>query len=266
MSSGTCLLLTSTIQVEHREFLRANGRIDTQQRLSDYCNAMKAWLTEQQSIRDFVFVDNSGFPLDAIKDVVDRYASPQQRIELHSFRTTGYSAANGRSFGELNIVQRALEQSTLMQQSSCFAKATGRVFVANVDRIMATVASDYDVVGRLSHNLTWMETVFVLFRTTFFSQHLLPYALDNVDDQSGKHIERVLASACLHRIAEGSRWYPFPSEPRLRGVRGLDSQPYPSGRVRAWAIDAFSRGYYRAVDVASTRAQLHPMDRWTRRD
>jgi hypothetical protein len=137
------------------------------------------------------------------------------------------------------------------------------VFIPNVDKIVRAIASDCDIVGRLSHNLTWLETVFVLFRKELFRRRLLPFALERVDDQARQHVERVLASACLHGIADGARWYPFPAEPRIRGLRGLDSRPYPSGTLRARVIDLFAWGHNRALDTASSATTPHPLSRWT---
>ena len=262
MADNTCLLLTSTIHVEHQQFLGRGGRVNTDVRLRDYVTALESWITKQDGIRDIVFVDNSGYPLDALQHVVDRNAAAGKRVELHSFRTTDYSAIRGRSFGELDIMRTALEQSALMQNATRFAKVTGRVFVPNIDAIMSQVATDFDVVGRLSHNLTWLETVFVLFRKELFAERLLPFALEHVNDQSGHHIERVLASACLHSIADGARWYPFPAEPRILGVRGVDGRKYSANAIRARIIDAFAWGHHRALDVATNAATPHPIDRW----
>ena len=263
MADGVCLVLTSTIQVDHPEFLRPGGRLDTHQRLGDYTAALEAWITRQDTLRDIVFVDNSGHPLDALQQVVDRHAGAGKRVELISFRTEGYSATRGRSFGELDILREALRCSALLAEADVFAKATGRVFVPNVDAIIRAIAPDCDIVGRLSHNLTWLETVFVLFRKDLFARQLLPFALERVDDQARQHVERVLASACLHGIADGARWYPFPAEPRILGVRGLDNRPYPSGALRARAMDLFAWGHHRALDTASSAATPHPLCRWT---
>jgi hypothetical protein len=262
MAGNVCLVLTSTIQVDHPEFLRPNGRLDTRQRLDDYRTALESWITRQDSLCDIVFVDNSGYPLDALQAVVDRHAAAGKRVELISFRTEGYSPSRGRSFGELDILRTALNRSTLLAGSDVFAKVTGRVFIPNVDAIIRAVASDCDIVGRLTSNLTWLDTVFVLFRKELFAQRLLPYALKHVDSQKRQFIEHALASECLRSIADGARWYPFPAEPRICGLRGLDSQPYPSGLLRARAIDLFAWGHHRATDTSSSIAKPHPLSRW----
>jgi hypothetical protein len=261
MAGRLCLLLTATIRVDHPQFLRAGGRVDTRQRLEDYASALERWITGQRAIQDIVVVENSGHPLDALQAVVDRHDGTGKRVELLSFQTTGYSASKGRSFGELDIIDTALRRSALLRGASHLAKVTGRVFVPNVDRIVAGLADDFDVVGRLSHNLTWLDTVFVLFRAELLARRLLPFALAHVDDRAGQQIERVLARACLQAIADGCRWYPFPAEPRLRGIRGIDGRPYPAGALRARVIDFFARGHHRALDVVSSSATPHPLDR-----
>jgi len=265
MADELCLLLTSTIQVENPEFLQEGGRHDASLRLQDYSTALHAWITKQHSVRKIVLVDNSGHPLDALQAIADRHVSSGKRVELISCPTTGYTAARGRSFGELDIMDTALRRSVLLNESVAFAKVTGRVFVPNFDAIVSAVAPDFDIVGRLSHNLTWLDTVFALFRRDVFARRLLPFALEHVNDATRNHVERVLASACLHGIADGCRWYPFPAEPRLLGVRARDNRPYPSGMLRARAIDLFAWGHNRALDVATGAATPHPMDRWTAR-
>lgn len=263
MADGLCLLLTATIQVDHPEFLRAGGRTDTRVRLHDYVAALRSWITSQSSVRDIVLVDNSGHALDALQEVVEQNRSCGKRVELISSRTTGYSATRGRSFGELDIMATALARSELLREATGFAKVTGRVFIPNFDAIVTAVASDFDVVGRLSHNLTWLDTVFVLFRKEPFAQRLLPFALEHVDDRARRCVERVLASACLHAIADGGRWYPFAVEPRVRGVRALDNRAYAASALRARAIDFFAWGHHRALDVATSSATPHPLDRFT---
>jgi hypothetical protein len=263
MADGLCLLLTSTIQVDHPEFLRPGGRLDPRLRLQDYSAALEYWITAQRSVRDIVFVDNSGHPLDALQAVADRHTSAGKRIELISFRTEGYSPVRGRSYGELDIMRTALARSALLKGAARFAKVTGRVCIPNFDAIVGAAAPDFDIVGRLSQNLTWLETVLVLFRTDLFAERLLPYALAHVDDRARRPIERVLASACLQSIADGHRWYPFAESARIRGVRGIDNVPYPGGLLRARAIDMFARGHDRALDNVSNSATPHPLDQWT---
>ena len=113
MSAEVCLLLTGTIHVEHSEFLRPSGRIDTKTREADYVAALTRWITSQSSVRDIVFVENSGHPLDALHAVVDHHTDNGKRVELLSFRTTGYTSERGRSFGELDIIDTALRRSRL---------------------------------------------------------------------------------------------------------------------------------------------------------
>lgn len=263
MADRVCLLLTSTIQVHHAEFLRPHGRLDAGVRLRDYATALEFWLTAQRSMRDIVFVDNSGHPLDALQAVVDRHRPAGTRVELLSFRTEGYSAVRGRSYGELDIMRAALERSALLREATHVAKVTGRVRIPNIDAIVGAAAPGFDIIGRLSQNLTWLETVLVLFRTGLCAERLLPEALAQVDDEARRPIERVLAGACLRAIADGCRWYPFARTPRIRGVRGIDNVPYRDGALRARAIDVVARGYYRAEDTVSGGSTLHPLDRWT---
>jgi hypothetical protein len=265
MTREICLLLTATVRVANSEMLRPTGRSDTDLRRNDYASALVDWLTRQSAVSHIVFVDNSGYPLDSLHEIADRHRTTGKKVEFVSFRTTGYTEARGRSFGELDILDKALERSVLLRGAEHFAKVNGRVFVPNFDRIVAGLAPDFDIVGRLAHNLTWLDTVLVLFRTSVFAERLLPYALQHVDDSTCDYIERVLARGALRCIADGLRWYPFPAEPLVRGIRALDGKPYADGKLRAKLIDAFAWGHHRATDTSRGRSRPHPQDRWPAR-
>lgn len=257
-----CLILSATIEVAHPEFLRPHGRRETGQRLADYRHALRAWLTRQQRLRRIVLVDNSGYPLGALAEVVARHGGGKQ-VELISCRTEGYSPARGRSYGELDLLRQASARSRLLAEASHIIKANGRVFVPNIERLLARLPEDFDVVGSLRHNLTWLETALVLFRKELFFERILPRALEQVDDSRRLYIERVLAQQVLRCVADERRWYPFPCEPRLQGVYALDNRPYPGGWLRNRVIDAFAWGYHRARDISAHRGRPHPQERWS---
>jgi hypothetical protein len=231
--------------------------------MADSVLALGSWLTKQNSISQIVLIDNSGHPLDELQQVADSLADKQQQVEFLSFKTQGYSRAKGRSFGELDILRHGISNSTLMGNCTHFTKANARVFVPNFDKILTRLPTDFDVVGNLSHNLTWLETILVFFRKSLFRDRLLPSAIDAVDDSRFRYIERVLAQETLRCIADDYRWYPLPREPLFQGVRGLDGQPYPGNRSRAALIDFFEWGFHRARDTTQTRKQPHAQDRWT---
>lgn len=259
-----CLVLTSTLEVANPGYLRPHGRHETRERIRDTVVALGAWATRQRSLRRVVLVDNSGYPLDEIRAVVDASAAAGMEIELLSFRTSGYSAERGRSFGELDIMREALARSRLLADSTHFVKCNARIFVRNVDRLVAATPDDFDVVGRLSHNLTWLATTFVMFRTAVFAKRILPYAAEHLNDLTCNYLERVYAKAVLHGIADDLRWYPFVCEPDLRGYRGLDGEPYDQGLLRRATTDLVIRGYHRAFDHSAGGAHEHPQARWAR--
>lgn len=261
--SRLCLLLTSSITVDHPEFLRKTGRLDAGERLSDSLSALRWWLTRQDSVKDIIFIDNSGHPLDELRDLAEGQRDKDRRVEFLSFKTQGYSRARGRSFGELDILSHGLEHSSLLKTCTHFAKVNSRVFVPNFDALVKRLPTDFDIVGTLSHNLTWLDTVLVFFRTAVFADHILPEALRQVDDSRRLYLERVMAKQTLRCIADDYRWYPFPREPLLHGVRGLDSRPYPKSRLRAALVDLFGWGFNRARDTSRNRQVPHAQDRWS---
>ncbi len=254
------LILSASIEVADPAFLRPEGRGDTATRLGDYRAALEAWLTRQHSLRELVFVDNSGHPLDALRELAARH--PGKRVEWISCRTEGYSKARGRSYGELDLLRQAWQKSELLRGASHVAKVNGRLFVRNIDRLCRALPEDFDAVGSLQHNLTWLATTFFLARPKLLFERLLPRAIERVDDTRRLYIERVLAQELLRAIADDRRWYPFPCEPDIEGVCAHDNRPYPGGWLRGRLIDLFAWGYHRARDVSFRRGQAHPQARW----
>ncbi len=260
MTVKPCLVLTSTIKVDYPEFLKPTGRHQLELRRGDTEKALVRWVTRQQAIRDIVVVDNSGYPLDGLEALVDRHNTGNKRVEFISFRTDRYNENNGRSIGELDIFEKALDQSALLRDAGHVAISIARIFISNVDDIMSRMPADFDIVGRLSHNLTWFDSKFAVFRKDIFKGRILPYALQHVDEAAGNYIERVYAKATLRCISDDRRWYPFACEPLYDGICGNDNRPYPNGRLRAKIIDWFSRGYYRAFDISSHSHRAHPLE------
>lgn len=263
MELRPCLVLTSTLKVDHPEFLRPTGRHQLEVRKNDTEKAFLNWMTRQQLIKDIVLVDNSGYSLDWLKKLYDQHNDGDKRAEFISYKTNRYSDINGRAIGELDILEKALEQSTLLAKADHFVLSIGRVFIPNSDEIISNVSLDSDIVSRLSHNLTWMESKFAIFRKQIFADRILPYAIENVNESNRIYIERVYAQATLHCIASDLKWYPLCCEPRIQGFRGLDSQAYLSNWFRAKMIDFFTWGYNRAHDVSSGLHCEHSMTRWS---
>jgi hypothetical protein len=257
-----CLLLASSLTVADPRFLRANGRHSPEQRLADTATALNFWLTRQTAYTNLVFVDNSGDDLGALRAKLP--AAPGREVEFLSFQTSGYDDRLGRSFGELDIMRHALAHSKIVAAHTHLAKVNARLHVANADALAAAMPEDFDVVGRLSHNLTWLATTFVAFRRSVFEERILPYALTHVDDYARNHIERVYAKATLQAISLDLRWYPFPVEPQIIGRRGLDNGRYGANPLRRGLIDIAIRGYHRAFDQTADRSREHPQANWSK--
>lgn len=258
-AKDACIVLTATIEAHDPSMLRPWGRKDTAQRLEDYKRALVRWLTEQGAVSNLVFAENSGYPLDELEEIVSRHRNSGKRVHFVSHQTTGYTRARGRSYGELDLLAHA---RPAVERYEHIVKVNGRVFIANFDELFSRLAADADVVGALRHNLTWLDTTFVVFRTQFFFDEILPAAVEAVNDEARDYIERVLAKGVLRGVAADRRWYPFPCEPRIAGRRALDNERYPSNLLRARLIDAFAWGFYRAFDTTSGRNRSHSLDRW----
>lgn len=256
-----CLILTSCIKVADPNFLRVYGRHDSGLRLQDTLKALNYWLNKQKAVDKLVFVDNSSYDLTPLQELASK-SNHKKQIEFISFQTIGYTKEKGRSFGELDIMKKALNTSHLLKTTSHFAKVNARIIVDNSDRILMAMRNDFDIIGRLSHNLTWFSTVFFAFHTKVFAHKILPYAWENVNDVTRNYIERVYAKAVLKCIADDLYWYPFPVEPSFKGLIGLNNKSYGRDKLRMKIINWTISAYHKAFDHSSGLTKEHPQTFW----
>ena len=262
MRSDICLLLTSTIEVASKGFVK---RHDTRERLDDYKGALVKWLTRQDVLSNIVFADNSGFPLDELEAICDKHNHRGKQVEFLSFQTEGYPAGQGRSFGEIDTIKNALVRSCLLGNTKYFAKVTGRLYIPNISSIIARIPQEFDVIARFSNNLAYTDTTLILFRTDFFAQRILPFARRSVDDENREYIERVFMKAILRCIADDYRWFPFPYEPVIDGMSGTKDKPYGRGRLASIKGTLVSRLFYDYYRTVYSSKPPHILDIWKKR-
>lgn len=211
-----CLLLTATIRV--KEDVVFTARKDTQERFDDYKKALRFWLS-QASVGSLVFVENSGFDISELRDLVKQFAG--KRVEFLSFTAPAFDGNLGKGYGEMICMEYALEHSRLLAQTEQIVKVTGRYALSNPDRFLKLLEEQKDaaIVCDLLLNLTWADSRIFAATPEFLRTYLFPLK-EKINDSRGSNFEHILARAAHACMANCGIWTepPFPLE--IQGISG----------------------------------------------
>lgn len=228
-----CVVLTSTIDPRGIAFME---RDDPNQRLSDYKCALSKWLAKPE-VTAIVFVENSGYQLTQLEDLVKEENLNNQIIEFLSFDGQNFPRSLGKGYGESLALAYVAEHSYLLKNCKKFVKVNGRYNVSNIHSILRKIAGDYDVVCDLSKNLTWADSRVFGGNEEFLKRYLLPEG-QKVNDTGSLFLEHALARAAHRALADGKRWALLPCVPLIEGIYGTANQPYRTRGLRVAAKTA----------------------------
>lgn len=185
--AAEALLLTGCIDPGSTPFLKLR---DTQTRLADYLASIARWIDESD-FGSIVFCENSGYS-HSYEDLVERARAAGKRLEVLSYRGNEGAQLYGKGYGEGEIIKHALEHSSLLKDKKSFYKATGRIFVRNINSILERDAGKPTI---FIHFTSWkyVDTRFFKCDIAFFKERLGD-AYKEVRDRERVSIERIYKS------------------------------------------------------------------------
>ena len=218
---------------------RLLSRSDPSTRLSDYKRALNFWLSHPDSrISAIVFVDNSGYPLSGLSDWLGSFSDAKRPVEFLSFSGNAYPAGTDYGYAELGIIDYALACSELLQASTHFLKATGRLTFHSISRLLDHLPGElYFAVDCRRNALfvpspqAFVTSQLMLFETAFYCTHLL--GIRSLMPECGTGVEDLFYKKLLpfHRLPGCLlRW---PVNVEIRGVAAhFAGKRYDSPRQR----------------------------------
>jgi len=220
---GKIVILTGTVFPQSTENL---SRVDSEKRRQDYEDALTWWKRSCQRLGlDLISAENSDPTLlDWVPDGV-------QSLYLPSVHESEF----GKGRGEFDLISSAVD--VLSDQGVDFqwiAKCTGRLIVRNLEKIIPPVNSEDFVVGRMSRDLTSLDSRFVIGSKNAWSQTLL-VSKDKLDDSAGQYLEQLWARNLLNSIPSGTAFLPFKRVPQFKGFSGTSDFKYHSFKRRIGA-------------------------------
>jgi hypothetical protein len=242
------LILTATIDVKGMP--KAYPPVP-EQRQEDYYNSLKYYVTHQPRIQKIVFVENSGWPLNRVREATAD--NPHgKRVEFISIDGNDFPRTFGKGYGETLLLEKGMALSELVTDSSYIAKITGRIYLLNMTDLLASVREPYDCLcdfkdpfwkrwGGDQNAPAYADTRFLVFNKFFYTTYLQP--------MHGRHHEGCFYSehqyhrAIRSAIGTAKVIDRFPIEPKFAGIAGhFQGKDYDSRSERAkFAVRSVTR-------------------------
>lgn len=199
------LLLTACIDPRGmRETVRSNPEI----RRQDYLRAFDRWVKESQ-FQKIVFCENSGADLSEFARIA---SDSSKEVELLSFVAPKYPAHLGKSYGEILVLEYAIQRSSVIDENSRIMKCTGRLFLLSHNSYYWHGKSrDFDISVDMSRNLSECD-VRVFFASVQFLKLFLFPIKGRLDETASPEIylEQLVGQAVNRGLSEMLIYAPLP--------------------------------------------------------
>jgi hypothetical protein len=213
------LLLSGSIVPHPRS--ASGGRLDPIQRENDYIQAINFYL--EQGFR-VVFVDNCGTLSEKILEVGNK----NPNFEYHCFSTQ--KSHLGKSQGEVEIINYALENSAYLQSVDYIIKITGRYIIRNIRAIIeGTGEMEHELYINPTRNLRWADSRLMLMKKTYYSKYFLAAVDTFLDESKGVFMENALMKSLFLFLLDGGQMRLWPAYPAYEGIDGTHNEPVTFG-------------------------------------
>lgn len=199
--SAPVLLLTATVTPGSTI---NTARADPQVRLQDYRQALQWWI-EHGPCKQIVLCDSSQTPFSAFADHVALAARLGVTFEYLTFQQD-FSPHLGKGYGEMGIMEYAMQHSRMLADAPFVMKATGRYIVRNAALLVEQANTELpDIICDLREYLTVADCRCFIAKPSFLTKYLFPRR-ELCDDSRGSFLEHVLARATHAALADGCTW------------------------------------------------------------
>jgi len=182
------IVLTACINPSNES--RFSVRMDLNLRLQDYRRALRFWLLHPDPrLRNMLFIDNSGFDLSTLIDMVKKCNVLNKDIEFIQTGDNYIPDGVHYGYGELGMLDYAFTNSRLMKNSAYMVKATGRLTFPGLPNLLDRLPEAFDFAVDCRDNSLFVRapqvfvtTQLMIFSTRFYGEHLLGIKSDLTPD------------------------------------------------------------------------------------
>lgn len=233
-SKPAVLIMTATITPP--SYCPDLSRTDPIIRLNDYCEALKFYLTVSPRYIDrVIFVENSDSDLESLRRIAME-TSHGKDVEFIS-----YSGGNrfppeyGKGYGEMMMMNYALDTSKIISKSDVIWKATGRLILLNIEKLIQKAPYPYEIYCDLHNSFktlylqSFFDPRFYSFTTVGYDKHfrLEPNML------TYSHIEHLYFEIISNRIPDSKIVPRFNRQPMISGYAAAENSNYSTLKKKA---------------------------------
>lgn len=225
--SPVVLLMTATITPP--ENCPDLARADPAMRMNDYINALKFYLDIPSQCCDrIIFAENSDTNLEPLQSVL-KLNHQNKQVEFISFpQGNNFPPKYGKGYGEMLLMDYAMENSKLISDQDIIWKATGRLILENFAKIIKVSPQDYDVYCDLHNDYKLLGLVH-FFDPRFYSFTKKGYEIffkPHTSDLKGAHIEHYFYEVLTKNLNEYKIVPRLKKVPMIRGIVGSSNKDY----------------------------------------
>jgi hypothetical protein len=188
------------------------------ERLSQYIGFLMRWIKESNFDR-LIFCENSNYPYD-YNSLIEEAKTWKKELEILVFDGNNGAQKHGKGYGEGETLKYAIEHSRFLIDADSFYKATGRVFVKNINKLLTRDNAKDNIFLRYDWSYHAVDTRFFKSNVAFFKSTLMNEYLE-VDDVHGSFLEYIYWNR-LKKL-DLPRFYEFPE---IIGVSATHNVPY----------------------------------------
>lgn len=220
MNKEIIILLTGTINVGNKHFTTL---LDSNERAEQYIDTIKYYLNKTRL--KIVFSENSGTDISQLfREEVDT-----GRIEFITHNGNDYNQELGKGRGEMNCIEYAINNSSIITENSFVFKITGRYRILNLNKFIEQFNYDpqIEILVDLTKELQFSSSAIFGFTQNFFKKYLI-HQKAKLNDSKNYFFEHGLANAIINAIGDGTKFHLFKYYPRISAVSGTTGSKYPS--------------------------------------
>lgn len=227
ITKPTVLLMTATITPPNN--CPDLKRTDPEIRMHDYFEALKFYVQIPPHFNDrIIFAENSNTDLTALKKI-ENFNIHNKQIEFISFKDgNSFPPEYGKGYGEMLLMDYALNESQLIKQNDRIWKATGRLVLKNFSKLIHKSPDDYDLYCDIHHDFPMFKLThffdprFYSFNLEGYTRWFRPY----ISQLKGAHIEDFFYKILIEDLSHKKLAPRFKDVPLISGFVGSSNKNY----------------------------------------
>lgn len=194
------------------------------QRKRQYIDSIQYYI-EKSRVANIVFCDNSNAPKeDGLKELAQKHGKNFEWISFEG--NSNKVVSKGKGYGEIEIINYAIANSTLISKSKMLFKVTGRLIIKNIDWFIRLGKEDKNYF--LVRTNKFVDTRCYCIRKADYIKYFSQVG-EFVDDREGVFLEHVFYKTIENKKVD---YKLFPIEPEFSGVSGSNGYVYDSSHYK----------------------------------